>query len=96
MGWLGAAATTVALLAVLVSAAVFLSPPAFAGPDGQDDGLVSGPFSVVEPPLPPTGPALPAQTGVQARPGEGTPELLLRDWNYTGGGNGKPKPSPGH
>src|SRR5262245_25914784 len=89
MGWFGAAVTTLALLAVLVSAMTLLSPSAFAGSPEQGDDLASGTFSIVEPPLAANRPA-PAVPH-----GEAGLEVLLENWNYTDGG-GRPKPSPGH
>jgi len=96
MGWLGATVTAVALLAVLVSAILLLSGPVFAVAPGHGDDLAAGPFSIVEPPLPTTGPALSAQIGDRVQHGEVTPEVLLANWNYTGDPPHRPKPSPGH
>jgi hypothetical protein len=96
MGWLGATVTAVALLAVLVSAILLLNGPVFAAAPGQGDDLAAGSFSIVEPPLRATGPALPVQTADRVQHGEVTPEVLLANWNYTGGPPHRPKPSPGH
>jgi hypothetical protein len=90
MRWFGAIITTVALMAVLVSAATLLSPAVFAGPPDQGDDIASATFSIVEPPLAANRPVPSAQGG------EAGLEVSLENWNYTDGGGGRPKVSPGH
>jgi hypothetical protein len=96
LGWFGAISTTLTLCAVLASAMLFLSWPAFAETPGQPEDAIFGQFSMVEPPRAASGAARSVEAVGQSRSGSGDPAILLQNWDYTDGPDPRPHPSPGH